>query len=374
VRPVSDGGFPERHQFLSLISPYVYSGRIRNLMEVSRELSIPYQSLRFRIGRLKEQGITMLPAIEPQKFGLSRVRASFKICGKMNVDSLRAFFGGLNQLAGLHYYARSLMSGLLDCEFLVQISHVRDLARVLHGLEEMKAISNARMMELKWKEVMMMKAHFYDYEKGEWDVDYSTLRIESPHSNLKTADSAKRQLYDHNDLLLIKSLQIDPWRRVSQISSNIGLSRNDASYHLKRHVFRNGQISGFRLKWIGTKNAWSKHGIVGMTLLFRDLNNGPSLRAAMGVVTSLPFTWTHMLTSDDTYLAELLIPISHYPDTMRFLSENLQKYNLLPPEVLFLDWSCVSNYTIPYSMHNVERGWTFNADQTLASVMRIIAA
>jgi DNA-binding Lrp family transcriptional regulator len=363
LRPARD----DVRRFLTRLAPYVESEGARNLNRISRELTIPYPTLRFRMMRLKDQGISIVPAIEAQKLGLERIRVQFSISNE--VTNYKAFFGGLYQAAGLHYYARTLLSQVFDSEFMVPSALTDELRKLLKALEEMKIIYNSKMRKLLWKEVIMMKTQFYDYENGEWDVDFPRL-VGNP--SMFSYAAAQVEKIDHHDLSIVKALQIDPWANLNEIAKELGITDSDVAYHLGRHVFGRKLVSGFRLKWIGTRNAWAKHSIGMFTLVFPECSNEDS-RHAMSVITSIPFAWNHMRAEDGTYLAELLVPTSQIPDTMHYLSENLRSVGI-SPEAMYVDWTCVSNYTIPYQMHDKERGWVMNAERSLGHVLQMIEA
>ncbi|HZW57400.1 MAG TPA: hypothetical protein VFF30_14015 [Nitrososphaerales archaeon] len=354
-------------QFLTKMVPYVNADGARNLNKISRELAIPYQTLRFRMMRLKAQGISILPLISAESVGLERIRASFKLSS--DVSDLTTFFGGLHQSAGLHYYSRSLISQEFDAEFMIPAGTKPELARLLNALSEMNILDNIVLRRLDWKEILVMKTRLYDYEHGQWDVDFSRL---SSDPSLKIPTPNLSEEYDQTDLLIIKSLQIDPWIKVVDLSKKFQITEGDISYHLNRHVFGRGQVPGFRFRWIGTPEAWSKHSVLGVTLVFKEITE-ESFRRAMAIVTSNPFAWNHMRGEDGTYITEFLIPTSHLPETMQHLSENFRKMEL-KPEMLFPDWAGSASYTIPYLMHDKQAGWRFSTEQSLAYILQMMKA
>ena len=354
-------------QFLTKIAPYVDIDGARNLNRISRDLSIPYQTLRFRMLRLKDQGISILPMVNAEALGLERVRVTFDL--SRDVNDLSAFFGGMHQTAGLHYYSRSMVSQKFDSEFMVAPSARSELVRLLDSLKEIRIMENVTVHRLKWKEVFMMKTQQYDYEHEQWDVDFSNLssdpsiRIPIP----KLSDS-----YDHMDLLIIKSMQADPWVKVVDLARSFRMTEGDVSYHMNKHVFGRRQVSGFRFKWIGTADAWSKHSILGITMIFKELHDEDA-RRAMAIITATPFSWNHMRAEDGTYLSELLVPTLNLPETLQYLSDNFRKLDL-EPELLYPDWAATCNYTIPYLCHDDQNGWRLNSDESLGYVLQMLQA
>ena len=353
-------------EFLTRIVPFVNADGARNLNAICRELSIPYQTLRFRMNKLRERGISVIPFVDSYKLGLQRVRASFDL--SKDVQNPKALFGGLHQKGGLRYYSRSLFTHELDCEFLIPKGSLSELDKLLGGLEEMKLIENVEYSSVLWKDIFMMKTKYFDYESGQWDVDFSRL-VGDPSVEIPKRSLGNPHL-DYSDLLIVKSIELDPWIKVVDIAEKVRLSVGDVSYHLNRHVFGNGLISSFRLRWIGTKEAWSKHSIVAQTFVFENLSDELT-RHAMSIMTATPFSWNHMRTEKGTYIAELLIPVSHFPETQSYISDKLRPLGL-KPITHHIDWSCTSNFTIPYTLFDKGR-WELNAEKTLGYVLQMIS-
>ncbi len=347
------------------MAPYVAEDGARNLNRVSRELGIPYQTLRFRMMRLKKQGIGILPLISAESLGLERIRASLSL--SKDVRDPQTFFGGLHQTAGLHYFARSMIAQDFDCEFMIPASSKPELARLLDALEEMGLVKEVTLRRLDWKEILMMKTEFYDYEQEQWDVDFSSL---SSDPSIKIPSRNPSDNYDHTDLLIIKSLQADPWVKVVDLAKEFKMTEGDVSYHMNRHVFGRQQVPGFRMRWLGTADAWSKHSILAITAVFKELSE-ESCRRAMAIITSNPFAWNHMRAEDGTYISELLVPTPQIPETFQHLSDNFRSMEL-KPQLLHADWACSGTATIPYLMHDNQLGWTFNAEHSLAYMLQML--
>ena len=361
-------------EFLTRLSPFVDKDGARNLNKISEELSIPYQTLRFRMQRLKDQGITITPLVEPEKFGLSRFRVSLDVSS--DLTDVFSFFGGLHQNAGLHYFARSLTSHSFDCEFMIPARKVGELTKLLKALEEMKLIENSNLRKIVWKEILGMKTKHYDYVNGVWDVDFSRLSGNpsdfeaDPAADSMSLPSSKNK-FDSIDLQIIKSLQIDPWTKSVDIARKLNLTDSDISYHMRNHVFGLKMIRGFKFTWIGSKDSWAKHTLLLVTYDFRSLSEEVA-RHAMSIFTACPFTWNHLWLEKGEYMAELMIPVSQMPDTLRYFANRLRPLKLKPDEMGYVDWSCSLNYTIPYFMYDVKAGWQFDSERSLDFIVQTI--
>ena len=354
--------------FLSRIIPFVESDGARNLNQISRDLGIPYQTLRFRMMHLKDEGISVLALPDIEKLGLERVRVFFKLAPSMK--DAKPFFKSLHETSGLRSYSRAMDSQIFDCEFAVPRGAFSELSTLLDQLEDLKIVRNQDLKKLLWKEVSMLKTEFYDYSKGEWDVDFSSLT--GNPSAVETPAKAEAESIDYPDLIMIKELELDPWVKTVELAKKAGLAVGDAAYHLNRHVFGKRLIKSFKLRWEGTKEAWFKHSIIAKTYVFKEISNEDA-RHAMSILSSIPFVWSHMMTEDGTYMAETILPILQYSEATQYVSGQLRALDLTPSQTFEKDWSCLSTFTIPYTLYNKNRSlWEFNAENALEYVLQMI--
>lgn len=352
--------------FLTKLVPFVDRDGARNLTEISKQLSIPYTTLRTRMVNLNERGIVVAAVPDVEKIGLERVRASFYLTA--GEKDLKPIFGGLHQSAGLRSYARSMIDQEIDCEFAIPKGTFEELSALLSKLEEMRLIQGFRTRRLIWKEILMLKTQFFDYSKGEWDVDFSRLTGD-PSVRIPVMSEPVR--FDYSDLVMIKDLEMDSWLKTVELAKKANLEVGDAIYHLNKHVLGKKLIKTFRLRWNGRKEAWLKHSIIGATFVFKEIPE-ENARHAISVLTSSPFTWSHMRMEDGTYLAEALFPISQFQEAIQFISNQLRTVNL-QPRFYMKDWSCVSTFTIPYMLYNRERhAWDFGAERALQYTLQMI--
>jgi hypothetical protein len=354
--------------FLARLIPFVESDGARNLNQISRDMPIPYMTLRKRILKLREKGFAVDTIPDVDKLGLERIRASFELSSSFEKD-IRALFGGLHQSAGLRSYFRHLVKNNFDCEFSIPQGTRVELEELLRKLEDMGIISDWRLRKILWKDFLMLKAQFYDFSRGEWDVDFSTLVGDPSTVQIPTKNSQEH--FDYPDLLMLKDLELDTWMKTVDLAKRAKLGLPDAAYHLNRHVFGKKLIKCFRFRWIGTKDAWLKHSIVSSTFVFNGISD-ENTRHAMSILTSLPFTWSHLRTEDGTYMAEVMIPTPKFSETMQFISTQLRSLEL-KPDFLMKDWSCSSTFTIPYLLYNRENSsWQFDSEYALRYTLQMI--
>jgi hypothetical protein len=354
--------------FLARIIPFVESDGARNLNQISRDLGIPYQTLRFRMMHLKDEGISVLAVPDIEKLGLERIRVSFKTAAFIKDAS--PLFKGLHETAGLRSYCRALDSHIFDCEFAITRGRFSELRRLFDKLEEMEIIQKADLKKLIWKEVPMLKTKFYDYSKGEWDVDFSSLAGDP--SSVEIPAKSEPESIDYSDLVMIKELELNPWIKTVELAKKSDVAIGDAAYHLNRHIFGKRLIKSFKLTWSGTKEAWLKHSIILKTYVFREISDEDA-RHAISILSSIPFVWSHMMLEDGTYMAETNLPISQYSEATQYVSSQLRALDLTPSQTFEKDWSCLSTFTIPYMLYNKNRSvWEFSAEHALEYILQMI--
>ena len=361
-------------KFLARVTPFVERDGARNMLNISSKLDIPYQTVRFRLGRLREQGISISPFVDVEGLGLRRYRVSFDFRSEDEAKEVTPFFGGLHQAAGLHYYARSLVSHEFDTEFMIPKDKQDELYKLLNSLRELSFLDNIVVRQIRWKEVLMMKTEYYDYSNGEWDVDFSKLRASTSaghYSAITEEGRTNEKNFDHIDLVIIKSLQLDSACEICELSKKLNVTDSDVAYHMNKHVIARKLIPSFRLKWTGTKDAWLKHTIVMMTYKFTNLSDD-LLRHAISIMTSVPFTFNHLRTRDGAYFVELSVPIGYLAEMMKYLSDNLRQMKLRPDEIIYPDWAATMNYTIPYHLHEEKSGWHFDAETGLGLILQMV--
>lgn len=356
-------------QFIERILPFVQTEGARNLGTIAHELSMPYQTVFFRMAHLRDIGISVVPIVDVNRLGLDRVRVSFEL-GIQRIPDLGSFFRALNENAGLRYYSRSLNSRRFDCEFNIPYAQLDALTNLFAELSTMKILAhNFSHHRVLWKDFPELKPKFFDYPNGAWDVDFSAL---SGDPKAPVPSKSEPAPFDYKDLLVIKELEINPWIKLVDLAHKVGMPVRDVSYHFNRHVRARGLLRGFRFQWIGSAEAWSKHGIVGITYIFRDISDEDT-RHMISILTPLPFLWSHTRTRDGVYLAEILAPISNLVETTSYISRNLQKINVFPASTINPDWSCTSNFTIPYQLFNSEKGgWAFSTERAMAALIQTL--
>jgi hypothetical protein len=358
-------------RFLERVLPFIESDGARNLNQISRDLLIPYQTLRTRMMSIKDDGFRIAPFPDFAKLGLERVKVFFDLAGLAN-ENLRAFFSGLDQTAGIRSYARSMYCQTFNCEFIIPRGTLAELEKLLSILRQMKLLEKVNVSKILWRDVLMLKAKYFDYAKKDWDTDFSRL-LGDPSTQIPSMALTEEMHFDYIDLLMIKELEINPWIKTIDLGKKVSLSASDAAYHLNEHVFGRKLIRTFRLNWEGSRETrWLKHKVIHHSYIFNHVSSEDA-RHLISIFTSLPFTFSHMMTEDGSYVADVTFPLLSYLEATQYLSRELRAIGIVPSQIFEKDWSCLSTFTIPYKLYDRQISkWNFNAEKAAKYAIQMI--
>ena len=154
-----------------------------------------------------------------------------------------------------------------------------------------------------------MRAEFYDFDHGVWDFDW-TERVEPSKDQVEEITSELS--FDKFDLLILKEMQKDATRSISEIrdkikeEDGIDINYKTLAWHWIKHVQEKKMIKGYRLNWMGTSYDWAadkpkqrqhKYMIVAVFVKGVSQAERASIRSEMN---RLPFLWCE--TAGEDYL------------------------------------------------------------------------
>jgi DNA-binding Lrp family transcriptional regulator len=88
------------------------------------------------------------------------------------------------------------------------------------------------------------KAWFFDWES--WMRDVKTIEGELPITLIEPDDWPIK--VDYTDLLIIKELEMDGRRTLTDISKKLGIPLETVKYHFREHVLKRGLVEGYQIE------------------------------------------------------------------------------------------------------------------------------
>jgi len=296
-----------------------------NIARVAKELKTPYHKVRRRLNRLlREEKVAKVYA-EPiyPKLGLSTV--VFILNGRLENDTDTTLL-----------YSRSkiqLLGGKTLLMYNIPRKFIRDLKRFVKILYGEESIEHYGV----YNKILIGRKDFKILDENPDEMDIHEIDISDV--NLYYQDRAEP--LDRTDLFIIRKLQKDATTSITSIARSLGISKQLAEYHLKKHVMNRGLVE-FNAK------------------IFADLRRQPclvllvefcdylALVSTMTHVVRIPFTSSIFLSSNEMIM-HIGTPINLTLRLMRLLDDLVEKEVITKYEYYIQDPSYMPRrYTISY--------------------------
>ncbi len=141
-------------------------------------------------------------------------------------------------------------------------------------------------------------------------------------------------------------------------------------WHYRKHI--PPFISHYRVHWIPARG--------GNTAKVAEVSFGFSqlTRSQLGKIRLLfnnfPFAWYEAGSHDGSYRADLAIPTEELILSLEFLNARLGEISLPPWKSYLLDLPTGMHYTVPFENFSDERGWTFDPETAMSSILSVAKA
>ncbi len=333
----------------------------RNVSLISRLTGIPVETVRYKIRRqLVKNGIGGHISVDYNKLGLVRNWLTLNFDGKIR-EFAPQMLETLSKTGYLIYYGRILPQGTYISIIALPPRLKAQYVKFLDRLMDRCILASYTMDELAWIRHLSMRPENYNFEKKTWKVDWDSL-YQSKVIVKKMMDSeVSEPMMDKNDSLILKELQIDSMKPISQIAKKLGLKPKTVRYHYMEHILRRGLITNFIVRWQGSREEMQRS-ILNAFIEFRNLTE-KSLLDVQKVFHRLPFTWFDAISKNRSlYLAFLSLPVTQYINLLNYLQASISAYEF---EIKLIDTSCAVGYTLPYEMFDETESWVFNPEKTL---------
>jgi len=180
----------------------------------------------------------------------------------------------------------------------------------------------------------------------------------------------KPERFDYADLLILKELQIDANKSLTEIAKRLKINYKKLAWHYGRHVIRRGLIRSYRINWMGTRYDYKiekalnrKHRYLEMVLLVKDIDEKERMNL-ISRMNPLPFLWFEAVGNN--YFADLQFPVDSITEALEYLESVLRPFKGRY-SYHTIDVTNALTFTISYQLYDEsERRWNFNSEELLA--------
>jgi len=339
-----------------------------DIPEISRRLGQFKESVRYRYKKkLLDKGFAIQVALALEKVGLKRVMFVCDLETEYR-GYASAIFSAMSELCYVVYFAKTLPDGKYVVDAAVPEEYVESFSRFILDLKDRGLFSGVDVISFDWARNPPMQAEYYDFDHGRWEFEWSSLPPLTTKGAIFTFGGPGK--FDKVDLLILKELQIDATRSLTEIASKLKINYKKLAWHHSEHVLRRELIRSYRLNWMGTtydfkleKALHRKHRYMPLIVIVNDISDYERM-ALMSKIGRLPFLWFE--AGGRHYYADLSIPIDMMTEAYVYLESALEPVRNRA-RFYVRDSSNSLTFTIAYQLYDEEKKeWSFNREDLLS--------
>lgn len=337
------------------------------------------ETIRYRYKeKILGKGFALHGRINFEGLNLRRIVMKVKL-NELYSQYSRELFFAMNKLCYVTSFTKLLPEGTYMMHANVPTQFRGEFIGFMTRLKEIGMFDTIEFYNFDWFRNVPMRAEFYDFDHGVWDFNW-TKTVEP--GNDDTGGQFEPFTFDKLDLLILKELQGDATRSLSEIRDSIkAVDEIDVNYktlawHWARHVEEKRMINGYALKWMGTnydpvadKGLHRQHRYVMIPVFVRRTTESERIRL-ITEMNRVPFLWCE--AGGEDYHAQLAFPIEMVNDAFSFLNSVMAPLGSRASYHI-MDQTSAIGFTFSYQLFDDEkRSWTFASDELLARFQSLI--
>lgn len=337
------------------------------------------ETIRYRYKeKILAKGFALQARLNFEGMGLRRVVMTARL-GDTYMPYAKEVFTAMNKLCYLTSAAELMPQGTYMLHATVPSQFTSDFTQFMKRLEQLGIFSSIEFYNFAWFRNVPMRAEYFNFDQGIWEFDW-----EKPVEHSKEDHDAGFEPFsvDKIDLLIMKELQVDATRSLSEIRETIkavdGIDINykTLAWHWIRHVQEKRMVNGYALRWMGTrydptseKMVFRKHRYMVVPILVRGVTDVERVNL-VSEANKVPFLWSEAAGED--YYAQFAFPVETVNFAFNFLTSVLAKFGKRASHFV-VDQTNSAGFTLSYQLFDDgEREWKFEKEEILARFQNLI--
>lgn len=342
----------------------------RNLTLIAKHLDMPLATLRYRVIRMLDNSLLFLH-LNPYHTYMGLKKAV------VFVEAIPGYEDVLYDCLGVNDFWIFLCRIYGPYEgwggvWTIPKENDRDFEYFLQSLIDSGV---AMSFEVNWttcREGIPVKSRWFNIEENAWTFNWKewvneveTIEGKLPWTLIEPADWPIK--VDYEDLLIIKELEMDGRKTLTDISKKLGISVEKLKYHFREHVSKRGLMEGYEIDIARFPLLFSNY------LFFRF--EFDSYDKFVRFTTSLhdkPFPLNlGKVLGENALISQIYLPVREFRKFIDTLSE-LIKLGLLKTYQYFIqDVNKTWRETIPYE-HFKDGKWNYDGKKHLEELGKIL--
>jgi DNA-binding Lrp family transcriptional regulator len=340
---------------------------------IAKRMGEHKESVRYWFKKLLKQGMVIQPSVNYERLGLVRVVVVADFA-KEYESQAEPILVAMSQLCYVQSFVKTLPEGHYIIKGTVPMESVNSWLEMMRRLGEDGLFTSLDYSTYDWARNAPMKSDLYDFEAGRWEFEWSVPAKVYPQA---LEGPSPRTQVDKIDLEIIRWLQRDETKPLSEIQKETGINYKTLSFHHRKHVLGRQMLKGHKVNWIGTaynpENDMGKHRrhtYQPIDIVLKDITPGERA-TVMGLTNALPFLWFEA-SGRSNYYAQLVFPTETISEAMQFLARALQPVKDRARWFMADQKHSVAFTLEPRLYDNEARAWTFNQSEILAKFEQLL--
>ncbi len=348
---------------LSLLGP-------RNLALLASHLDVPKMTVRYRVKRMLEESLLFLH-LNPYHTNMGLKKAVVFIEAvqgyeKTLLDCLRIndFWVFLCRIFGPYEGCGGIWT--------IPKGNDKDFEHFLQSLLDSGVAESYEMNWTTCHEGVPVRSRWFNIEDkswtfnwDEWVKEVEMIEGELPWSLHEPDDWPIK--VDYDDLLIIKELEIDGRKSLSDISRKLGISLEKLKYHFREHISKRGLIEGYQVEISRFPILFSDH----LFFKFKFDSHKKFVKFALSLMDK-PFpTFLGKVLGEDTLISHIYLPKLEFRKFIGSLSNLINNGLLEGYSYVFQDTFQQWRVTIPYEYFKDSR-WEYDVEGHREGLRKIL--
>jgi DNA-binding Lrp family transcriptional regulator len=344
-----------------------------DIPQIAKKMGEHKESVRYWFKKLIKQGIVIQPSVNFEKLGLMRVVVVADFAREYESQA-EAILIAMSQICYVQSFVKTLPEGHYIIKGTVPMESVNSWIEMMRRLGEEGLFTSLEFSTYDSARSVPMKSDLYDFEEGRWEFEWSVPPKVYP--DVLEGPSPRAQV-DTIDLEIIKRLQRDETKPLSEIQKETGINYKTLSFHHRKHVLGRQMLKGHKVNWLGTgynpendRGKHRRHTYQPIDIILRDITPGERA-TVMGLTNALPFLWFEA-SGRSSYYAQLVFPTETISEAMEFLGRALLPVKGRARWFVVDQKNSLSFSLEPKLYDNETRTWTFNPSELLGKFQELL--
>ena len=348
---------------LSILGP-------RNLTLISEHLEMPTTTVRYRVQKMLDKSILFLH-LNPYHTNMGLKKAVVFVEAQPGYEDI--LFECL-KTCDYWLFSCRIYGPYEGCGGIWTVPEGRE-SDYLDFLQRLLEIGIAKSVDINWTtchEGVPVRTRWFNTENNswafkwdEWIEEVNTIEGELPWTLLEP-DGWPINV-DIEDLLIIKELEIDGRKSLTDISKKIKVPLEKIKYHFREHVMKRDLVEGYQVEIFRYPSLASE------CLFFKfEFDSHDKLAKFALSLHDKPFpTFMGKVLGENSLICHFYLPKIEFRRFIQALSKLIQKELLTKYYYVIQDTFQQSRETIPYQHFN-DGKWNYDIDKFLAAADKIV--